>query len=67
MRLKFPIKNLIFESACSIKEKHVVYLQKLFEPSEVLLTLDYRASIDGWKAKDFHSKCDYKGPSLTLF
>jgi BTB/POZ domain-containing protein KCTD9 len=27
----------------------------------------YRASRDGWTAKDFHSKCDGKGPTLSLF
>ena len=26
----------------------------------------YRASRDGWTAKDFHSKCDGKGPTLSL-
>ena len=30
------------------------------------LTLLYRASRDGWISSDFHSKCDYKGPTLTV-
>ena len=30
------------------------------------LTLLYRASRDGWNASDFHSKCDNKGPTLTV-
>ena len=28
--------------------------------------LIYRASRDGWTAADFHSRCDYKGPSVTV-
>ena len=26
----------------------------------------YKGSVDGWYSKTFHSKCDSKGPSLTL-
>jgi hypothetical protein len=28
--------------------------------------LCYKASRDGWNAKDFHSNCDNKGPTITL-
>ena len=28
--------------------------------------LIYRASRDGWAATDFHSRCDYKGPTVTV-
>lgn len=28
--------------------------------------LIYRASRDGWAAADFHSRCDYKGPTVTV-
>jgi hypothetical protein len=28
--------------------------------------LCYRASLDGWKAEDFHSKCDNKGPTVVF-
>ena len=30
-------------------------------------TLLYRASEDGWHAKDFHKLCDKSGPTMTLF
>ena len=30
------------------------------------LQLLYRASRDGWEGKHFHSKCDNKGPTLTV-
>uniref|UniRef100_A0A7S4VQB1 TLDc domain-containing protein n=1 Tax=Ditylum brightwellii TaxID=49249 RepID=A0A7S4VQB1_9STRA len=26
----------------------------------------YRASHDGWRASNFHSKCDHQGPTLTV-
>ena len=26
----------------------------------------YRGSVDGWKPKDFHKRCDNKGPTLTI-
>ena len=29
--------------------------------------LRFRGSRDGWKAIDFHSRCDGKGPTLSLF
>lgn len=33
----------------------------------VVTTLLYRGSDHGWKYKDFHSRCDYKGPTISLF
>jgi len=30
------------------------------------LELLYRASYDGWKSKDFHLRCDNKGPTVTV-
>ena len=30
------------------------------------LDLLYRGSRDGWKASDFHDKCDHKGSSITV-
>ena len=26
----------------------------------------YKASIDGWAPKDFHGRCDKKGPTLVI-
>ena len=28
--------------------------------------LCYRASRDGWRSQDFHSRCDNKGPTIVL-
>ena len=32
-----------------------------------MISLLYRVSRDGWDFSDFHSRCDGKGPTLTLF
>ena len=34
--------------------------------TEYNTVLIYRATRDGFKAKDFHDKCDEKGPTLTI-
>ena len=31
------------------------------------MTLIYSGSVHGWMAKDFHSRCDNKGPTISLF
>ena len=28
--------------------------------------LCYRASRDGWRSSNFHTRCDYKGPTVTI-
>ena len=38
----------------------------LASPEQVKLELLYRASRDGWRAQDFHSRCDDKGPTITV-
>ena len=32
----------------------------------LFFALLYRASRDGWAAADFHARCDYKGPTVTV-
>jgi hypothetical protein len=33
----------------------------------VVTILLYSGSKHGWKSRDFHSRCDNKGPTITLF
>jgi hypothetical protein len=54
------------ESECSINNEANEYLVKQLKKKKSELTLYYRGSRDGWMAKDFHSLCDDKGPTLTL-
>jgi hypothetical protein len=53
-------------SVFSINEKANEFLQKILKNKEASLTLHYRGSTDGWMFKDFHNRCDDKGPTLTL-
>jgi hypothetical protein len=66
--MSFSIQNLKDKSLCSINIGANEYLENLlkFENYEIQLTLYYRGSRDGWMAKDFHSKCDNKGATMTL-
>lgn len=43
------------------------YLYSILPAKKVASTLLYRGSRDGWQAFDFHSRCDNKGATITLF
>lgn len=46
-----------------IMNEYALLFEKLMSPLKVKdINLLYRASIDGWDAKDFHKTCDNKGP-----
>jgi hypothetical protein len=30
------------------------------------IVLIYQATRDGWTADNFHNKCDYQGPTITI-
>ena len=51
-----------------ILEGKVEYLKQLIKwlNGETDWRLCYRATQNGWKAGDFHSRCDYKGPTVTI-
>ncbi len=38
----------------------------MLDKQDLKLNLIYKASRDGFKALDFHSKCDEKGPTICL-
>jgi hypothetical protein len=42
-------------------------LYKILGSRELVTTLLYRGSNDGWKLKDFHSRCSNKRPTISLF
>ena len=54
------------ESECSINDEANEFLHKELKNKGASLTLYYRGSTDGWMLKDFHSRCDDKGATLTL-
>ena len=51
---------------CKINKEDKIFLNKVFDYKEVTLTLYYRGSRDGWMYEDFHSRCDNKGPTISL-
>ena len=61
------ICNPIKESSSILKGEiaFIKQLQKWLE-RKCKWNLCYRASRDGWSAKDFHKHCDNKGPTVIL-
>jgi len=47
-------------------EAHCQIISWLDKGTPTKLQLLHRASVDGWKALDFHSRCDNKGPTITV-
>ena len=54
--------------ASHILDGNQEYLEQLQQwlDDEIDWRLCYRASRDGWRSSDFHSRCDFKGPTVTL-
>ena len=61
------IDKFLMNSACTSKIKEKAYLLKLLGFKVIVTTLLYRGSKHGWKAKDFHSRSDKKGPIISLY
>ena len=59
------LDELIFFSKCNIGVLEVEFMRTIFKNFRVLLL--FRGSRDGWEHEDFHSRCDMKGPTITLF
>jgi hypothetical protein len=43
------------------------FLMKLLGNKKLVTTLLFRGSKHGWTQEDFHSSCDEKGPTISLF
>ena len=50
---------------CKIGNEEVKFLGKTLGAKDFVLL--YRGSRDGWGYLDFHSRCDYKGSTVSLF
>ena len=61
------MSDLFFDSLCTKDPKEKAYLHKLLNKRKFVMTLLYRGSRDGWNCADFHSRCDGKSPTITLF
>ena len=61
------INDFLPSSKCATEKQQKEYLHKLLGNKRFVTILLFCGSLHGWKAKDFHSRCDNKGPSISLF
>jgi len=61
------IDEFLQNSTCTSKREEKEFLLKLLGYKRLETTNLYRGSIYGWKYKHFHSRCDNKGPTISLF
>jgi hypothetical protein len=47
--------------------KEIAFLKTIMGEKAFVTYLLFRGSRDGWKGKDFHSRCDSKGPTISLY
>jgi hypothetical protein len=57
----------LLDSKCAKDVKERYYMYKLLNFRLLNATLLYRGSDHGWEFIDFHSSCDHKGPTISLF
>ena len=52
----------------AILTEHIEYVEQAVEwlGNQFQWRLCYRASVHGWSAHDFHTRCDNKGPTVTI-
>jgi hypothetical protein len=60
------IDKFLVNSKCISERKQKEYLYKLLGNRRLVTILLFCGSIHGWKNEDFHSRCDKKGPTITL-
>ena len=61
------IKEFLLGSKCATEDQEKAYLLELLGNKKLVTTLLYRGSEHGWMAIDFHSRCENKGPTISLF
>lgn len=59
--------EFLYNSECAYDKKKKQFLKKLLGNKNLITALLFRGSQHGWKTKDFHSRCDKKGPTISLF
>jgi hypothetical protein len=61
------IENFLKNSKCATDNKQKEYLLKLLGNKRFVTYMLYRGSDHGWTWKDFHDRCDNKGPTISLY
>ena len=60
------IEQFLAYSVCATEKKQKTFLRYLFGDKLLFTALVYSGSIHGWRAKDFHYRCNERGPTITL-
>ena len=61
------IKTFLPSTRCKISNEMRAFLINLLGKKPVTSTLLYSGHLHGWKFEDFHSRCDSKGRTVSLF
>ncbi len=61
------ISYIFVNSGCATDNDEREYLMKLLGNKRIVTLLLYSGSVHGWKAKHFHSRCDKRSPTISLF
>jgi hypothetical protein len=61
------IKTFLPNTRCQITNEMRAFLIKLLGNKPITSTLLYSGHLHGWNYKDFHSRCDSKGRTVSLF
>jgi hypothetical protein len=61
------IENFLTNSKCATENQQKEFLSKLLGNKKLVTYMLYRGSEHGWKWKNFHDRCDNKGPTISLF
>jgi hypothetical protein len=60
-------KEFLKKSRCTSKKEEKLFLLKLLGNKRLVTKLLYCGFIHGWNYKDFHSRCDGKHPTISIF
>lgn len=62
-----PLSALAEMSQCEISECDTEFLKEALKDCEIYISMAYRASLHGWDPKEFHSRCDHIGATLSFY
>ena len=62
----FLVSKALKDSKILKTDEYAQQLSQWFYKEGHIWQICYRASTDGWLAKNFHAKCDDKGPTIVL-
>ncbi|CDW81728.1 UNKNOWN [Stylonychia lemnae] len=60
------VNTQLFNGSQILKDGNLAYVQSLLQDKYSISTLCYRASQNGFTAQQFHTACDFKGPTITI-